>query len=387
MTDPTPTDRCLVVVPTYDEAGNIGRLLDAVHRAAPFADVLVVDDNSPDGTAALVARRPEYGERLWLLERPGKAGLGAAYRAGFAWALEHGYDRVAQMDADLSHPPERLPALFAALDDADVAVGSRYVDGGGVNNWAWQRRLLSWAGNVYVRLVLGTGVRDNTAGFKAFRRGALEDIEVLASESNGYSFQIENTWRATRQGLRVAEVPITFTDRTDGQSKMSGSIAIEALSRVLLWRFSTVLMFLAVGGVGYVVDVVAFNVFQSVEPFKALDPAYARTLAVVLAILVNYIGNRAWTWRGVAAEDRKRELALFFLFSIIGFGFSLVTLVISHDVLGYTSRLADNISANVIGLALGAAFRFWTYQRFVFSGGRSVDETVTARSDTPVRAR
>jgi len=365
-TPPSPSDRCVVVVPTYDEAENIDRLLAEVRRAAPYADVLVVDDNSPDGTAALVAAHPEFGEQVFLLERPGKAGLGAAYRAGFAWAIERGYDRIAQMDADLSHPPERLPALFEALDDADVAVGSRYVADGGVQNWAWQRRLLSWAGNVYVRLVLGTGVRDNTAGYKAFRRTALDAIGVLDSESNGYSFQIENTWRAREAGLSVVEVPITFTDRTDGQSKMSGAIAVEALSRVLLWRFSEVLMFLAVGGIGYVVDIVAFNVFRSVEPFKALDPAYARTLAVVLAILVNYIGNRAWTWRDVASEDRRRELGLFFGFSLIGFGFSLVTLVISHDVLGYTSRLADNISANVIGLALGAVFRFWTYKRFVF---------------------
>ena len=159
---------------------------------------------------------------------------------------------------------------------------------------------------------------------------------------------------------------ITFTDRTDGQSKMSGAIAVEALSRVLVWRFSEVLSFLAVGGIGYVVDVAAFNAFRSVEPFRSLDPAYARTLAVVLAILVNYIGNRAYTWRGVPSDDRRRELGLFFLFSIIGFGFSLVALLVSHDLLGYTSRLADNISANVVGLALGAVFRFWAYKRFVF---------------------
>lgn len=362
----TTAPRCLVVVPTYDEAANITRLLDAVRRAAPFADVLVVDDNSPDGTAALVAGHPDFGTRVRLLGRAGKDGLGAAYRAGFAWALDHGYDRIAQMDADLSHPPERLPALFAALDDADVAVGSRYVEGGGVANWDWRRRLLSWAGNRYVRAVLGTGVHDNTAGFKAFRRSALEEIGVLTSESGGYSFQIENTWRATQTGLRVEEVPITFTDRTEGQSKMSGAIAVEALSRVLLWRFSEVFTFLAVGGCGYVVDVVAFNVFRSVEPFRALDPAYARTMAVVLAILVNYIGNRAYTWRDAPAQDRRRELSLFVLFSLIGFGFSLVTLVISHDVLGFTSRLADNVSANVIGLGLGAVFRFWTYKHFVF---------------------
>jgi dolichol-phosphate mannosyltransferase len=358
--------RCVVVVPTYNEAANIARLLAEVRRVAPSTDVLVVDDNSPDGTAAIIREHPEFGSRVWLLERPGKAGLGAAYRAGFAWALARGYDRIAQMDADLSHPPERLPVLLAALEHADVAVGSRYVDGGGVRDWPWRRRLLSWAGNVYVRWVLGTRVHDNTAGFKAFRRGALEDIAVLASESNGYSFQIENTWRAAQAGLRIVEVPITFTDRTGGQSKMSGAIAVEALSRVLLWRYAELLTFLAVGGVGYVVDVLGFNVFRSIEPFSTADPAYARTMAVILAILVNYVGNRSYTWRDAASEDRRRELSLFFLFSAIGFGFSLVTLVISHDVLGFTSRLADNISANVIGLALGAAFRFWTYKHVVF---------------------
>jgi dolichol-phosphate mannosyltransferase len=379
----TAPDRCLVVVPTYNEVDNIVTLLDAVHAAVPYADVLVVDDNSPDGTAAVVAQQPGFGERLWLLERPGKAGLGAAYRAGFAWALERGYDRIAQMDADLSHPPERLRALFDGLDDADVAVGSRYVPGGGVREWSWSRRLLSWAGNRYVRAVLGTGVRDNTAGFKAFRREALERIGVLESESNGYSFQIENTWRAVQGGLDVVEVPITFTDRTVGASKMSSRIAIEALARVLVWRFSEVFMFLAVGGVGYVVDVVAFNVFQSVEPFKALDPAYARTVAVVLAILVNYIGNRAWTWRDVASDDRKRELSLFVLFSLIGFGFSLAALIVSHDVLGFTSRLSDNISANVIGLGLGAIFRFWTYKRFVFRAAG--DQARTGRAPSRIR--
>jgi dolichol-phosphate mannosyltransferase len=383
-------DRCVVVVPTYDEAENIADLLARVRREAPFADVLVVDDNSPDGTARIVAEHPEYGEHVWLLERPGKAGLGAAYRAGFGWALERGYDRIAQMDADLSHPPDRLPALFAALEDADVAVGSRYVAGGGVQAWSWQRRLLSWGGNVYVRAVLGTGVRDNTAGFKAFRADALRRIGVLGSESSGYSFQIENTWRAAQVGLRIVEVPITFTDRTVGRSKMSARIAGEALARVLVWRFAEVLTFLAVGGFGYVVDVVAFNVFRSFEPFSTADPAYARTLAVVLAILVNYIGNRAYTWRDAASDDRRRELGLFFVFSAIGFGFSLVTLLVSHDVLGYTSRLADNISANVVGVALGAVFRFWTYRRFVFRAGSGVGEDpldLTARSDSPSPAR
>jgi dolichol-phosphate mannosyltransferase len=380
--------RSLVVVPTYDEAANIARLLAEVHEAAPFADVLVVDDGSPDGTAAIVAAQPGFGTWIRLLERPGKSGLGAAYRAGFAWALERGYDRIAQMDADLSHPPERLPALFAALDDADVAVGSRYVAGGGVRHWSWSRRLLSWAGNRYVRAVLGTGVRDNTAGFKAFRSEALEQISAVESSSTGYSFQIENTWRAAQQGLRVVEVPITFTDRTAGDSKMSARIAAEALARVALWRYAELLSFLAVGAVGYVVDVVAFNVFRSMDPFASADPAYARTLAVVIAIGVNYAGNRAFTWRDVPMVRRHREMVLFGVFSLVGYLFSVGTLVLSHDVLGLTSRLDDNLSANVVGIALGTAFRYWAYRTYVF-GPSEVDDptTVTARSGSPARAR
>lgn len=233
---PTPPPRRVVVIPTYDEAGNVRAVLDAVLALDPGYDVLVVDDSSPDGTGLLVAEHPAYGVRVHLLTRPPRSGLGAAYRAGFAWAFEHGYGQIAQMDADLSHPPARLPALFAALDDADVAVGSRYVRGGGVRRWGWHRRLVSRVGNLYVRLLLGTSVHDTTAGFKAFRREALDAIDVLDSESNGYSFQIENTWRATRCGLRTTEVPIVFTDRTAGRSKMSGSIAVEALGRVLVWR-------------------------------------------------------------------------------------------------------------------------------------------------------
>jgi dolichol-phosphate mannosyltransferase len=227
----------VVVIPTYCEAANITLVLDGVLAASPDSDVLVVDDNSPDGTAARVRSHLQFRHRVHLLERPGKAGLGAAYRAGFAWALEAGYDAVVQMDADLSHPPERLPALLGALDSADLAIGSRYVRGGAVRDWPLSRRLISWAGNVYVRLVLGLSVHDATAGFKAFRRETLVRIGVLDSVSNGYCFQIENTWRACRAGLTVSEVPITFSDRGLGESKMSSAIVREALGRVLVWRW------------------------------------------------------------------------------------------------------------------------------------------------------
>lgn len=361
--------RPIVVVPTYQEAGNIEALLEGVLAQRPAVEVLVVDDSSPDGTAALVRSHPAFGDRVHLLSRPGRAGLGAAYRAGFAWALEAGYQRIGQMDADLSHPVDRLPALFSALDEAEVSVGSRYVPGGGVRAWPLRRRLLSSLGNRYVQLVLGTGVRDNTAGFRAFRREALERIEVLDSASSGYGFQIENTWRAVRRGLRIAEVPIVFTDRAVGRSKMSSSIAVEALLRVLAWRFGEVFTFLAVGGVGYVVDVAAFNAFRSMVPFSTLDPSVARTLAVVVAMVVTYVGNRVFTWPSESRSRRRREVALFLLANLIAFSFSIGSLLVSHDLLGLTSRLADNLSANVVGTLLGTAFRFWAYRRFVFAAG------------------
>lgn len=229
--------RTLVVVPTYDEAANIETLLDRVREMSPRPHVLVVDDASPDGTADLVRRYALGTTGVFVLERTGKDGLGAAYRAGFRWALDRDYDRVVQMDADLSHPADRIPALLEALRDADVAVGSRYVPGGRVVDWAWSRRLVSRAGNLYVRLVLGLPVHDATAGFKAFRRDALVDIGATASTSDGYCFQIENTWRAVRLGLAVVEVPITFLERAEGTSKMSGSIVREAVRRVLVWRW------------------------------------------------------------------------------------------------------------------------------------------------------
>ena len=229
--------KTVVIVPTYNEAEGVIDMLDRVLTEVPDVDVLVVDDNSPDGTGRLVTAHPEYRRRLHLLSRLKKDGLGAAYRAGFSWALAGSYDAIVQMDADLSHPPERVPALLAALEHADVAIGSRYVRGGGVRNWPLTRRAISRGGNIYVRIVLAMPVHDATAGFKAFRREALEAIGAVHSESNGYCFQIENTWRASRLGLRIAEVPITFTDRAVGTSKMTPDIVREAMLRVLTWRW------------------------------------------------------------------------------------------------------------------------------------------------------
>lgn len=233
--------RTVVIIPTYNEADNVVPIINAVLASAPQVDVLIVDDSSPDGTADLVRRHSEFMNRVHLLSRAEKEGLGAAYRAGFRWALMSGYAEVVQMDADFSHPPEKVPELLAALDHADVAIGSRYVPGGSVVNWPWTRKLISRAGNLYVRLVLGIGVRDATAGFRAFHTDALEELGALDAASNGYCFQIENAWRASRLGMRIVEVPITFTDRTAGSSKMTGSIVREALLRILVWRVKELL--------------------------------------------------------------------------------------------------------------------------------------------------
>jgi len=233
----------IVVIPTYDEAESIVEALDRV-LAATDAHVLVVDDSSPDGTGDLVLRHRAFGERVFLLRRPGKAGLGAAYRAGFGWARDRGYAAIGQMDADLSHPPEALGGMLARSrargGDADLVIGSRYVPGGGTENWPWSRRVISRGGNLYVRLLLRVPVRDATAGFRVWTADALEVVGVVESESTGYAFQVENTWRAHRAGLAVVEYPIIFTERRLGRSKMTARIAREAMIRVLVWRVNSV---------------------------------------------------------------------------------------------------------------------------------------------------
>jgi dolichol-phosphate mannosyltransferase len=224
----------LVIIPTYNEAGNLEPLVLAVLAQGPF-NVLVVDDHSPDGTGDLaedLARR--FPERVAVLHRPGKHGLGTAYILGFAYALGAGYAHIFQMDADFSHDPGHLPALRDALGRADVALGSRYVRGGGAVRWPLWRRALSRGGSAYAALVLDLPFRDLTSGFKAFRCEALEALDFDGLHSTGYGFQIEVTYRCYGQGLRIVEVPITFADRRVGRSKMSGRIIAEAL--VMVWR-------------------------------------------------------------------------------------------------------------------------------------------------------
>ena len=228
--------RTIIIIPTYLEAENIGDVLGKVRAAAPHADVLVVDDASPDGTAELARGANDDHGRISVLERPAKGGLGGAYRAGFQHAFAHGYEVVVQMDADLSHPPDRLAALLAEVDaGADIAIGSRYVPGGATTNWPLIRRLLSRAGNRYASTVLGLGIRDATAGFRAYRADILETVGTSATKATGYGFQLELSYRAHRLGARIVEVPITFNDRFRGVSKMSWHIIGEAMSLVTWW--------------------------------------------------------------------------------------------------------------------------------------------------------
>jgi len=229
-------ERALVIIPTYNERENVARIIDAVLSQDPRLSVLIVDDGSPDGTGAIVDEIAGRSDRVHALHRPRKMGLGTAYLAGFKWALERDYGFIFEMDADFSHDPGHLPEFLRAVESADVVIGSRYRDGKvTVVNWPMARLMLSYAANIYARTVTGLQLFDATGGFKCFRRTVLESIDLDDVRSNGYAFQIEVSFRAWKKGFRLAEIPIVFTDRTEGESKMSKRIVREAIWMV--WRF------------------------------------------------------------------------------------------------------------------------------------------------------
>jgi dolichol-phosphate mannosyltransferase len=228
--------RSVVVVPTYQEADNVDPFVRAVRAAAPEVDIAVIDDNSPDGTGKLAEAVAEELGRVEVIHRPAKEGLGAAYRQGFRWALDAGYEVVIQMDCDFSHDPAVIPTLLAAVDEGvDCAIGSRYVPGGSTPGWPLHRRLLSRYGNRYTAFVLRLGIRDATGGFRAYRASTLERIDIDATRANGYAFQSEVAFRMSGAGLRLRELPITFVDREHGTSKMSVRIMAESMARVTTW--------------------------------------------------------------------------------------------------------------------------------------------------------
>ena len=230
-----PIGTVVVLIPTYNERENLPPIVARIRAAVPEADVLVLDDGSPDGTGAVADQLAAQDDQIRVLHRERKAGLGAAYLAGFAWALGKNYDVLVEMDADGSHQPEQLRSLLVALADADVVLGSRWVPGGSVVNWPSYRKVLSRGGNVYTRVLLGVPIGDATGGFRAYRASALRSLDLHDVASQGYCFQVDLVWRAVRRGLTVVEVPITFVERTIGDSKMSQGIVGEALRSVTAW--------------------------------------------------------------------------------------------------------------------------------------------------------
>ncbi len=232
-------ERALVIIPTYNERQNLPRIVPMILEQDPRLAVLVVDDASPDGTGELAEALAQADPRVHVLHRSGKMGLGTAYVAGFQWAIAHGYDYVFEMDADFSHDPKHLPEFLSQIHDADLVIGSRYLEGRvTVVNWPMARLLLSYFANVYARSVTGLKLWDSTGGFKCYRRSVLEGVPLDRVHSNGYSFQIEMSFRAWKRGFRLKEIPILFTDRSHGESKMSGHIVREAIWMVwrLRWR-------------------------------------------------------------------------------------------------------------------------------------------------------
>ncbi len=228
--------RVLTIIPTYNEIESLPKTLAKLRAAVPYSDVLVVDDNSPDGTGQWADEFASGDQQVHVLHRAGKEGLGAAYLAGFTWGLDAGYDVLVEMDADGSHKPEQLPLLLDAIDDgADLVLGSRWVPGGEVVNWPLHRKFISTCGSLYSRTLLGISVRDVTGGYRAFRRTTLEALDFADVESVGYGFQVDMLWRVVQKGMKVVEVPITFVEREFGASKMSGNIVQEAMLNVTKW--------------------------------------------------------------------------------------------------------------------------------------------------------
>ncbi len=230
--------KTLIIIPTYNEIDNLRPLVEEIFSYAPETDMLIVDDNSPDGTGKLADEIHLENPRVNILHRPGKQGLGTAYIAGFKYAIEHGYDAAFEMDADFSHDPRYLPDFLKAIENADLVIGSRYISGGDTPNWSFLRRLISGGGNIFARFMLGIPVHDCTAGYRCYRREVLESIDLDTIQSQGYAFQVELAYRVMKQGFKIVETPIVFMDRRVGKSKMSRKIVIEGFTYVLEARFS-----------------------------------------------------------------------------------------------------------------------------------------------------
>ena len=375
----------LVIVPTFNERENLRSISSRV-LAQAGTQLLIVDDNSPDGTGELADELASANALIHVLHREGKNGLGTAYCEGFEWGLARGFKILVELDGDGSHQPEELDRLRGELQQADLAIGSRWVAGGSVVNWPARRRLLSRAGSLYARLALGLPFQDVTGGYRAFTASALRRLDLGSVASQGYCFQIDMLRRAHDANLTIAEVPISFVEREFGESKMSQSIVTEALVRVTVWGlqrvrervvasqlwqfFMQVALFCFVGGIGFVVDVGVFNVLR-LGPFAPQNidggPVLAKLVSTSFAIAVTWAGNRYWTFRDHRRTDVRREAFEYVVASVAGVIVSIACLWVTHYLLGLTSVLDDNLSTNVLGLALGTLVRFMLYRLWVFA--------------------
>jgi dolichol-phosphate mannosyltransferase len=359
--------KSLIVIPTYNEKKNIERLLTEIERLTlPNLDILVVDDNSPDKTADLVRSRQKNSSRLFLLVRSAKQGLGSAYRAGFNWGLEHDYDVLIEMDADLSHDPRYLPLIMEKIKNFDFVVGSRYVPQGGIEDWGRLRRGLSYLGSSYARLILGIKIKDLTGGFNAWRKEIFEKVNLNQISSNGYSFQIELKYRAAKNKFTYCEVPIIFKDRQNGQSKINFKIISEAFWKVPAWRltdlvfkFKKFIKFCLVGGLGAIIDI---GLLAFLVEFFAINVQLANVFSFIVAVINNFVGNKYWTFRDQNPRQYY-QFSKFFLVSLIGLLLNvfLLKLFINWGVWYLSAKLF--ITALVV-LWNFLANRYWTFKKY-----------------------
>jgi len=309
----------LVIVPTYNEIDNLSKLLDAITGLGVNGlDVLVVDDNSPDGTGDFADTAAKQDKRIHVLHRKEKAGLGAAYAAGFAWALEQQYDYVISMDADFSHNPNDIPRLLAERETAAIVIGSRYIPGGKIVGWDWKRYVNSYGANIVTKLLLSLPVRDATAGFKVYTRAFLQSLDLKQLISSGYAFQVEMLVEAHRQGFAIAEVPITFVDRRAGQSKIEGEMGKSAkvVFRLASQRrgLRQFVKFCVIGLLNVVVD---WSIFFALDHYTSLHEVIAKFCSFVAGATNSYYFNRRWTFRSTS-KDLGKEFGKFFLVASIG---------------------------------------------------------------------
>ena len=364
-------NQTLIVIPTYNEKENILGLIDGIRNQKVEADILVVDDNSPDGTGKLVDSKMKEDKNLFILHRTEKAGLGKAYVAGFKWGLENNYKKLISMDADFSHPVSALKALINICSSKSVAIGSRYVKGGRIEGWNWRRYLNSWGANLVTRSLLRIKAKDSTAGFKCYPAEFLKEVKLDTIQASGYAFQVEMLLRAQELNYKLIETPITFVDRQVGESKIQGELKKSAKTVFALAiskkSYRQFMKFAIVGGSCAIVDWAAFYLFKTLLvswfPANSLQSLrqYAKALSFIISATINYIFNRKWTFRSndknVAGQATK-----FFVVALIGLSFNSLIFYIITATLGWRDVFGLLISTAIVTLWNFFINRIWTFK-------------------------